>query len=339
MQGIPRDIRDRLLDYALGQLPPEAAAGIEEQLPANPPWVRFIDRARRMIAPLDLWPAPPVPADLVGRTLRAVREHDRERNRRSAPARPRRHLTFALLEVVAVAASVVLVAFLLLPSLHNAQVASLEKDCQVNLREIGEAMAAFWGGRGEGHLPRLGAVADAGGWNQVGRDRDEAEPAGGRSNTRSLWVLVREGLIAPKYFLCPLTGDRVDPTPAEQFSVKQDFADGRAISYSYQVCLGPRTEAAPAGRGPLPILADRGPMFAADGTPTAASPRQNSPNHGGRGQYALLSDLSTVAWLGSPDLQVVGGSDSLWTPDGHAAGAPMTGREIPATDHDILLGP
>ena len=49
MPDIPQQVRQMLLDYALGQLPPKAAGRIEEQLPANPHWVRFIDRARRMI--------------------------------------------------------------------------------------------------------------------------------------------------------------------------------------------------------------------------------------------------------------------------------------------------
>ena len=42
-----------------------------------------------------------------------------------------------------VTASVALVAFLLLPSLHNAHIQSLNKNCATNLRKVGEAMVVF----------------------------------------------------------------------------------------------------------------------------------------------------------------------------------------------------
>ncbi len=338
MHDIPRTTRQMLLDYALGQLPAKAAQGVEEQLPENSHWGRFIDRARSIIGPLDRWPAPPVPADLVSRTLRAVREADRRRAHTLAPSRPKRHLTFTLLEAVAVAASVALVAFLLLPSLQNAHIQSLNKGCATNLHKIGEAMAVACEREGN-QPPQFQVVGTDPYWNKIGaqRGRKYDRPDSLAANTRALWHLVRMRLVTTKSFVCPRTDDKADPTPRDEIDDNYDFTDGHAVSYSYQIWFGtmgrPRRRNVAAG----PILADRSPLFEPDGKQTLRDHDANSRNHDGRGQYALLSDLGTVKWLNSPQLADTG--DNIWTPRGHPAGRPLEGKELPASDNDVFLGP
>jgi type II secretory pathway pseudopilin PulG len=350
MEDIPQAARQVLLDYALGQLPPEQAQRVGEQLAGNPHWARFVDRVRQTTEPLDRWPAPPAPADLVGRTLRAVREQDRRRAAASAAPKPRRHLTFTLLEVVAVAASVVLVAFLLLPSLYNAQVRSLETACGGNLRTIGQVMATY-ADRHHGELPTMRDVARGEVWHKVGHNPEAGPlyPDDNCSNTRALWRLVRAGLIHPKRFVCPVAesfgGAAPQPKPA-RLETTHDFQGPRHVSYSYQITFGrrglPRFRSRP--RDPqLPLLADRSPMFDEDREPVPADPTANSPNHAAwadksPGQLALFSD-QTVRLMTSPQRQTPHGVDNIWTPAGHPVGEPLTGKELPADDEDVLLGP
>jgi hypothetical protein len=55
------------------------------------------------------------------------------------------------------------------------------------------------------------------------------------------------------------------------------------------------------------ILADKSPVIIRAANHEPIQPYENSPNHGGQGQYALFADGSTL-WLTSP----IVGDDNIW---------------------------
>lgn len=140
----------------------------------------------------------------------------------------------------------------------------------------------------------------------------ELDPSGGStavSTTRAFWILVRSGAVAPAQFICPSSGDVVDPTvKVESY---YDFRSYQNISYGYLVPFGPR-DTRPNERGSHPskvFVADKGPFYRGFAQPQFYDERGvpltpshtpyewrffNSPNHGGfgngEGQNLLYAD-------------------------------------------------
>ena len=92
-------------------------------------------------------------------------------------------------------------------------------------------------------------------------------------------------------------------------------------------------------------MSDRSPVVLRTVRGIAIDPRENSPNHAGRGQQVLLSDGSAF-WLTTP---MVTSRDNLWLPRpiedairrlrGQAPPDTLSGHESPASLQDAFVGP
>ena len=229
----------------------------------------------------------------------------------------------AITDLLAVAAILVIVTALGVPTLERARELSKRMVCAVNLKALGGASAVYADAhKGEWMTPpyRRESARSPGieylcdGNNSydtvcVGFERHRpsysetfADPFGGTpavTTTRAFWMLVRSESVSVKQFVCPSSlNDVSDPMP--QVDLYYDFAEYRNISYGYRVPFGPPDTQPRSG-------ADNGLVFAADKGPfyrdvildpytlgPGYSPLQeshaphywspmNSPNHGGQG--------------------------------------------------------
>ena len=240
---------------------------------------------------------------------------------------------FTLIELLVVIAIIALLISILLPSLSRARELSKRLVCQSNIKGIGTSakiyandnnekwmMPAFYKGLDYPGGERVTYTEDPNGQEpeargQVGMERDRPsysfnpQASTTVSVTRAYWMLVRSGDITPKQFLCPSSGDEVDPT--EDLDFYYDFTDIGSISYGYQVPFGPRdTQPREGMDNRQPIAADRGPFYLPESEPPNwdvgmiggvtldDSPKSwrhfNSGNHGGggngEGQNVLFAD-------------------------------------------------
>lgn len=240
---------------------------------------------------------------------------------------------FTLIELLVVIAIIALLISILLPSLSRARELSKRLVCQSNIKGIGTSakiyandnnekwmMPAFYKGLDYPSGERVTYTEESNNQNppapgQTGMDRDRPsysfnpQASTTVSVTRSYWMLVRSGDITPKQFLCPSSGDEVDPT--EDLDFYYDFTDISSISYGYQVPFGPRdTQPREGMDNRQPIAADRGPWYLqptsmnwdtgqiSGGVTLDDSPKAwrtfNSGNHGGmgngEGQNVLFAD-------------------------------------------------
>lgn len=185
----------------------------------------------------------------------------------------------------------------------------------------------------------IGEPTDPG---EVGFDRSQEtrsetpqNPSGGSmavSVTRSFWLLVRSGDIRVDDFICPSSGDVVDPGDFLFDYDYYDFAGYQNISYAYQVPFGPRETQPREGVDNRQVLAaDKGPYYldrldptfetrggkplAFDDSPIRWRP-YNSPSHGRRGQNVLRGDGSS--FFSETPLAGVNGDNiyTLMTDDG-----------------------
>jgi prepilin-type processing-associated H-X9-DG protein len=225
-------------------------------------------------------------------------------------------------------------ALLLFPAIGAALEQARRAQCAANLKQIGTACQAYAAGHRQ-NWP-TGFAPESTAWDEVGKTRaaDGKSDAGPNvavnSNTASLWVLVKAGLVENQsVFVCPSTEHTPDVSVTNPMkSDVRDFASAACCDYSYE-----NTFSKPAGQDKpytltsasspnLAVAADANPMrrdfYSADpvsdnkkgvtnlqlaAKPTVGDPfnsgksvpvqgawELNSPNHAFKGQNVLYLD-------------------------------------------------
>ncbi len=246
-------------------------------------------------------------------------------------SRKRKRKAFTLIELLVVVAIIALLISILLPSLSRARELSKRLVCQSNVKGQGTAFKIY-ANDNEENWPTP-TFLEAGTWdiqytpdgtldvglpiNLGSADRPgvmaiSTNAANKLTTTRALFMLVRSGDVTPKQFICPSSGDTVDPQ--QNIDLYYDFSKYKNVSYGYQVPYGPFSTRPSEALDPrMCVGADKGPW--GEVSSTTASPNvdpnfdgtkasggltpqewktYNSGNHGGRGtgegQNVLYAD-------------------------------------------------
>ena len=157
--------------------------------------------------------------------------------------------------------------------------------------------------------------------------------------TASLYLLVKQKLVKPKYFICPSTNDQTDRSADP--SARSNFSSPTNLSYSYALPFSSSTEYRfnrDRLRAAFVVLADKNPGVTESTDPTAIS-RSDRPldlsrgysfNHGGAGQ--------NVAYITGIEFQVTPycgyQNDNIYTAQ---ASAPTTQPMVPPPDVNGVL--
>lgn len=206
--------------------------------------------------------------------------------------------TWRLRELVSIAAVLVLGAGVLTPVLSAARFQQQRTACASNLAGLTRGMSAYGGDFG-GSLPMASASLAGRPWWNVGRVRDE-------SNSANLFTLRRAGYNALEQMACAGNAERVTDLPQEAW----DWQRLPQVSYSYFVMFAHERPDWTSGAGTV-VLADRSPVVLRATRGQTINPLENSPNHGGSGQWLLRADGSAV-WADSPLCDA--GTDNIWLP-------------------------
>jgi hypothetical protein len=282
---------------------------------------------------------------LVERTMRRVAAAKAD-NLEPIPLRASGGFRFA--DLISVAAVLLLGVAVLWPVLSTMRTYQQRGACAANLGTIASAMGSY-AADNRAALPM--ATASYGGtWLDVGSSPE-------RSNSSNLYTLAREGYTKLRTLACSGNACAVTQPAAPD---AKDWRSLPEVSYSYYIMFGnarPNADTSPR----TIILADRSPVVIRAFTKQAIPcPEENSPNHGGRGQWALRAN-GTAVWLtGSKD-----NGDNIWLSrqqqqvwdsivpqlpalmrqapkgtKGFIITAPiMQGNELPDSTNDSFLGP
>jgi hypothetical protein len=273
-----------MLDYCLGQLEGPAREQAERELAADPPAAQFAGRLTRALSTLlDDGRTIEAPAGLARQTLLFVTDSTRPRRRTI--------LDFVPVTVpfrwadVAVAAGIFFASVLtLLPAVGRSRERMDQAGCGYNLQQLGRALWQY--GSLHHHYPF-------------------APEANSHAPTASFVSLLRDGGLLSDAELaeldCPFNGPARRRTSFPDFDTacSDTEAARRAIEIDYAYNVGHRL---PSGRvapinavhsATVPMLSDQPPHH--DYRIILAG---NSPNHRGRGQNVLYTDLH-VGWHNS----------------------------------------
>ncbi len=200
---------------------------------------------------------------------------------------------FRLADLVSVAAVLLMGVAVMWPILSMVRGHQQKSECAANLGTIASAMGTYTGENRD--VFPMATASYGGNWMDVGTTPD-------RSNSSNLFTLAKAGYTALRNLACEGNPRAVTQAPPDA----KDWQSLPEVSYSYYIMFGNQRPTMGAGARTV-ILADKSPVIIRAANHEPIQPHENSPNHGGRGQYALFADGSTK-WLTSPDM----GDDNIW---------------------------
>jgi hypothetical protein len=323
----PTEDEAALIDFLTGRCDDPRAEQIRRRLADDAGFRRLHDDLANTFAALHLLPEAEPPEDLARRTVARVKAHRktevllaREEATRGA-FRP----TFRFRELAAIAAVLIVLGSVLIPSVYHARSTASVEVCAARIGQIGTGLLTY-ASANEGQLPV--ATSERRSWlSDAGQDA--------ASNSAALFRLMDNGHVSsPLSFQCPAVGGGSFVVTAGM----SDFPAGQYVSYSYQHAVGGNTLSV---RDPvlaevdedMAILADSSPVFDGGRFHRERVSDTASPNHDGTGQNVLYLDMH-VDWATDANVGVNG--DNIYLADGIYE---YDGLETPSAPTDTFLLP
>lgn len=351
MDTLTKEQRDVLLDYyfeCAGQQETEIA---KELLETHQGAVEFYNRLHHSLSALehlDHETYASCPDYLVEKTLERLYLHTetagngqlekllRAESEKIVTKRPSFWRNYA--QAAAIAAGIFIITSLFIPVTRQMRAQAWKTACQANLSKIALGITQY----ADEHNGFLPAVATKAGspWWKVGSTAQENQ-----SNTRHLWVLVKQGYLQPNVFICPgYSKGKIVKLDRSQIASLADFPDRRYIAYSFKLICEPNKAVRPESR--VPIMADANPIFetclknpnyqaSTQFEPVKLSEKLltiNSINHRRAGQNVMFSD-GTAKFLTE---RLFDTNDDIFTVKDLDT---YRGTETPTCETDIFLVP
>jgi hypothetical protein len=243
-----------------------------------------------------------------------------------------------LAEATAIAAGIFIIASIFVPVTREMRAQAYKTACQANLSKIALGLTRY-ADEHNGYLPSVATKA-GNPWWKVGSNTQENQ-----SNTRHLWLLVKQGYVNPNVFVCPgYSKGKIIRLGDSQIANLADFPDRRYITYSFKLICEPNKAIKP--QMPIPIMADANPIFEtrlrnpSDQASMQFEPIKlseklltiNSINHRGNGQNVMFSDGMAKFFTE----RIFNQNDDIFTVKDLDT---YRGTEIPSCETDVFLVP
>jgi len=300
MSPLNNEQKQLLFDYCIGLTSQKETAEAKALISSNKEAAEIHSKLKAAIAPLDSLEPESCPDELVESTILRVSnlaDSSRQQLRKLLATEQNKNVPTMIglwrnwSEMAAVAAVILLIVGVLVPTLGIARQKYQQKQCQMRLGNIFKGLSNYI----SDHDERLPAVATATGapWWKVG-DQGSAN----HSNTRHIYLLVKGGYVELSNFVCPgCKGEKPVKLNDSQIKANKDFRSRRYVTYSFQI----KCHSTEGGKllYRKVLMADWNPLF--EELPKDFS-RQfklhlnrklltlNSLNHNRRGQNVLFGD-------------------------------------------------
>ena len=316
-----------LIDYVWGQGDPATRQQIEQRLGSDPSFKQLHDDLARTHRAVNLTPQVEPPDDLVAKTIariRQARQVDALITRQEL-SRTGATPTFSLRELIGVAAAVIILAMLFVPSIQQARRVATQAQCAAYAGQIGTGILSYANDNNE-CLP----MASGGSSRWLPGDKEPVV-----SNSGALFQLVRRRYAPPQIFVCPGTSQRAGDSAVANGT--HDFASAGNITYSYQHAVGAPMRGndlnLAAVSDKMAILSDATPLFENGRFQPDRMAKANSKNHNGDGQNVLYLN-GHVDWRTQAQVGVQG--NNIFLAEGIYK---YQGNERPVSATDTFLLP
>jgi len=337
--------KELVFDYCLGLTSPEQTAEAETLISSNDKGALIHTKLKATLEPFNSLEPESCPDSLAESTvlrLNSLANASQDKlqellaSEQSKKVTPKSWLLAGFGRRFATAAVLMIVGSLLIATFRAvsgyARHHSLRQQCQMQQSSIFQGLRNYISDH-DGQHPAVASSAGAPWW-KVGDQGNE-----NHSNTRRIYLLVKEGYVKPTNFVCPACqyGEDIDMAPA-QLSKFKDFPSRRYVTYSFQISCRQTKNDKLLCRNV--IMSDWNPVF--QELPDDFSKRVNvrlnkqllnlnSINHKRRGQNVLFGDgrveFLKTRFIGTDDIFTLQDTDVY------------QGCEAPSCVTDLFLAP
>jgi hypothetical protein len=346
MRSLSNQQKQLLFDYCIGLTSPEETAEVELLISSNKEAAELYAKLKSSFLPLESLEPQSCPDDLVERTVRRLSNlanSSQQHLVQLIAAEKTQKVAFkswfwgkrlAIAAVFLIVGAIfVSVSSSVIPS--YARQKSLQQQCKMQLQQIWHALNNYSSDY-DGKLPTLASAAGSPWW-KVGYQGKE-----NHSNTRPIWLLVKNNYIKPANFVCP--GSRHDETAqlnALQIQNLSDFPGRKYMTYSFKISCNNSAGGKLVCRKVL--MSDLSPLFEELPSDYSESFRPlhltkdmltlNSINHRRRGQNVLFGD-GRVEFIKTRFTNLL--EDDIFTLRDTDI---YHGCELPSCENDFFLAP
>ncbi|MBN1805776.1 MAG: hypothetical protein JW837_11030 [Sedimentisphaerales bacterium] len=342
MKPLNNDQKELLFDYCLDLTSPKETDEAKALISSNQEAAEIYRNLKSAIEPLGSVEAENCPDELVESTVCRVRniaasnDHLKEllANEQYKKSSIKISSWRNWFETAAIAAAVLFVAGVLIPTLSNARQKSQQQRCQAQMGNVYLGLSHYISDH-DGQGPAVVSVAGAPWWKLGDQGKEN------HSNTRNVFLLPKGGYVELDDFVCPgcKMEKPVEITPTQMARYK-DFPNRRYITYSFQINCGETVNGKLLCR--KVIMADTNPLF--ENLPEDFSKQfrlqldrtmlaLNSSNHNRRGQNVLFGD-GHVKFLNKRFIDI--SEDDIYTLRDTDV---YQGCEVPSCETDFFLAP
>jgi len=347
MDGLTNQQKELIFDYCLNLTTDEQSARAQELVFSNIAAAELHRQLKKTVEPLETLVDENCPDELadgtVFRLTNLARSSQlqleqllRDESTKSVSSKSRFWRNLA--EMAAIAAVVLFFAGVSVPTVNRVRQHARQVRCQANLSQIARATSRYASDH-QGRMPSV-AIKKGNPWWKIGSTNQNSY-----SNTRPLWLLVKNGYVQPEKFRCPgRKQDKLAKLTQEQIRDRSDFPSRSYVTYSFRLTTGRNVKVLPNGHKVL--MADLNPVFESiyekflkqDCNEFSLQIRRemlkaNSRNHNGRGQNILFVNGS----IGFKKTRKIGSfGDDIFTVKGRKH---YRGCELPTADNDVFLAP
>lgn len=345
MGSLDTEQRQLLFDYCIGVATDQQSADAEQLISSNAAAAKLVRLLEATLAPLATVEPEACPDSLVETTLGRLQEAARRDSipvERLSAEVPNRQSTISIrswrqaVQISAVAAILLFAFSIAWPSLKMARERQYQKLCQGQLAGIYRGLTHYIN---DHDAPPTILTSAGEPWWKVGYQGRE-----NHSNTRVVWLLVKNGYVEPSKFGCA-GRQRAENPDFRVCRAKNlnDFPGREYIDYSFRIS---HRRASRVPRLPSVLMADLNPLCEMMPTDFSKSCKvrldrrvlsANSKNHQGRGQNLLITDGSV--WFSTTRVAASDENDDIYTLRTMTSGCDVNGCEIPVSEDDVFLAP
>jgi hypothetical protein len=344
MKSLNQQQKQLIFDYSLGITSNEESAQVQELIFSNEDAAQLHNKLKAFFAPLDALGEDPCPDQLEEKTIARLKaaahsSHLKLQQLISAEQIKNTPIKNPFLrnfgKIAAAAAVILFVIATYFPIAGHMRQQSWQTACNAQLQRIGSGLLSYRGDN-KGQMPMVAtAVGDP--WWKVGQKPDSSV---NQSNTRHIYLLVRNGYVKPAEFICP-AAKKVSKKTIEKIQTAQlhDFPGRQFVNYSFMIRCSKPADMQSSGR--CIVMSDMNPLFEnmkeeSEQFKLEVSDqlkKLNSTNHSGRGQNVLFEDGSAgfncSRFVGEND-------DDIFTLQNTTL---YQGNETPASHADAFVAP
>jgi len=343
MNPLNNEQKELIFDYCIGITSQKETDEAEALIKSNKEAAEIHEKLKATMEPLGSLEPETCPDELVEKTIYRVQNHadtGQQHLRELLASEQDKKITIKIgpwrnwFETAAIAAAILFIAGVLIPTLGSARQKYQRYRCQTQMGSVFQGLSNYISDY-DNKSPAVATIAGAPWWKLGDQGREN------HSNTRNVYLLPKGGYVELESFVCPgCNQQKAEEITQSQIRSNKDFPDRSYITYSFQINC--RKTASGKLLCRKVIMADMNPLF--ESLPDDFSKQfrvqltrtlltLNSINHNRRGQNVMFGD-GHIKFIKSRFIGI--SEDDIYTLQDTDV---YQGCEVPSCETDFFLAP